>query len=301
MATATRRGTERKAFCVRVGAMLLVGLLLWPVLSFGQEEQQKPPRQVRVTARILEWTHDNTLDWGFTAFYENPDANEGNAYLSDAFAIFPKQTRVDRGLTLFIEELFDDVGDFRGVIEALEQLGKVHILSQPSIVAVCQADYKARFPEAPPPKESTVSTKSEVPYATVKPVGNVLVEVTEFKDTALVLKVAVKNILQDVFVHMDLMTEVTELTGMVSVAVNEQGDPLPVPQMDQRMIDNEVLVRDKTLFLAGFLKTTSAFRREQGVPWLHRIPILGYLFKNFQRKDSDQELLFLIRPEILLD
>ena len=65
------------------------------------------------------------------------------------------------------------------------------------------------------------------------------------------------------------------------------------------MDPSTVLVRDRSAFVIGVLKTTKEYSREQGVPWLSRVPILGYLFKSKELRNIDQELLFVIRPEII--
>jgi general secretion pathway protein D len=39
----------------------------------------------------------------------------------------------------------------------------------------------------------------------------------------------------------------------------------------------------------------------QGVPFLARIPLLGYLFGKNQRKDERRELILLLTPHIITD
>lgn len=282
-------------------------------LTSGTLTPLKLPRQVQITSRILEWSHDSTLDWGFTVFYEKSPTSPQE--LTNAYAVFPKQTTIDQGLTVLLDRIRSNSGQWNGVVEALEELGDVEVLSEPKIVVVCVEDYNAKMA---PSKEITmqkqldkrkeplfpfarVSTSSKIPYETVQPAGNVLAQVTRFKDTSVQLTVGVEKIVRDEYVKMFLDTGVTDLSGYVSVALNEQGDPLPVPQTYTREIRNTVIVRDRTIFLAGILKSTTTFRREQGVPFLSRIPILGYLFKNYQEKKSDRELLFMLRPEIVIN
>jgi len=263
------------------------------------------PRQVLITASILEWTHDTTLDFGFTVSYAKPAGDPRD--LASAFAALPRQSKVNQGTSLFLDRIRSDSGDYKGVIQALDQMGKVKILSEPRVVVMCQDDYsrlsagtapKDKGP-APVPLVAKVSSSSKVPYETVQPAGNVLAQVTQFKDTAVQLTVSVEKIINNEYVQMNLNSSVTDLSGYVSVALNQKGDPLPTPQTFTRSIRNTVLVQDKSLFMSGILKTTASHTREQGLVWFSQIPVLGHLFKNHMQSDTDQELLFLVCPCII--
>ena len=59
------------------------------------------------------------------------------------------------------------------------------------------------------------------------------------------------------------------------------------------------MVRNKSTFIVGVMKTTKNFERQTGVPWLCQIPYMGGLFRNEEMVTEDQELLFLVRPEIV--
>ena len=263
------------------------------------------PRQVLITASILEWTHDTTLDFGFTVSYAKPAGDPRD--LASAFAALPRQSKVNQGTSLFLDRIRSDSGNYRGVIQALDQMGKVKILSEPRVVVICQDDYSRLGagtapkdkPAAAAPLVAKVSSSSKVPYETVQPAGNVLAQVTQFKDTSVQLTVSAEKIINNEYVQMNLNSSVTDLSGYVSVALNQRGDPLPTPQTFLRSIRNTVLVQDKSLFMSGILKTTASHTREQGLVWFSQIPVLGHLFKNHMQSDMDQELLFLVCPSII--
>jgi type IV pilus assembly protein PilQ len=61
----------------------------------------------------------------------------------------------------------------------------------------------------------------------------------------------------------------------------------------------ELLVNDgNTVVIGGIVKTTKKFD-EAGVPWLLKIPILGWLFKSEKKEDRKEELLIFITPQIV--
>jgi general secretion pathway protein D len=56
-----------------------------------------------------------------------------------------------------------------------------------------------------------------------------------------------------------------------------------------------VLMNNQTLVLGGLIQNKRT-RIRVGIPWLSRIPILGYLFGSVENKIQKTELLLLITP-----
>jgi type IV pilus assembly protein PilQ len=71
------------------------------------------------------------------------------------------------------------------------------------------------------------------------------------------------------------------------------------PSISKREAETEVLVKDgETTVIGGiFTRQTTSNRAE--VPFLGKIPILGYLFRNTTDTDNNTELLIFITPRIL--
>ena len=61
---------------------------------------------------------------------------------------------------------------------------------------------------------------------------------------------------------------------------------------------NVILFDGQTTVIGGLKKSTSQ-NTDAGVPWLWKIPVLGYLFKNQSRQDQMEEILIFITPHIL--
>jgi general secretion pathway protein D len=59
-----------------------------------------------------------------------------------------------------------------------------------------------------------------------------------------------------------------------------------------------VLLRDQTLVLGGLIQNKRT-RIRTGIPWLSRIPILGYLFGSVQDTTEKTELVLLITPRVV--
>jgi type IV pilus assembly protein PilQ len=59
-------------------------------------------------------------------------------------------------------------------------------------------------------------------------------------------------------------------------------------------------VRDGQTLVIGGIYTIKKSDRESRVPYLHKIPVLGYAFKNHEVRDSRQELLVFVTPRIVV-
>ena len=53
------------------------------------------------------------------------------------------------------------------------------------------------------------------------------------------------------------------------------------------------------LFVLGGVFERTRFTSKEQVPWLGNLPILGNLFKNDARKETNNELLIFVTPRIL--
>lgn len=263
-------------------ALLFVLAGCFSYSSFCTEEHL----QVRIKAKIIEWKLDNALDYGISALYTR---NLGSgAIIETADLTFPTQTAIDHGVKLFFDSMNAGSGMIEIVLEALEEEGRIRVLSEPNITVV--------EGHAKPAK---VSTGMKVPYETTQAAGATVVQVTDFRDTGITLTIEKVEVINSEYVQMQINATVSVLTGYVAIAIDQDGNPISVPELSSRSLTNTILVKDGTPFIGGILKTTSRLKKEQGVPFLSSIPILGYLFKSHHSTKSDTELIFLITPEIL--
>jgi general secretion pathway protein D len=86
----------------------------------------------------------------------------------------------------------------------------------------------------------------------------------------------------------------------VKQEVNEVGENEPPPINSPRFTKREaetsvVLLNNQTLVLGGLIQNKRT-RIRVGIPFLSRIPILGYLFGSVENKIEKTELLLLITP-----
>lgn len=262
--------------------------------------------QARLAAKVLEWTDQTDLDYGFSIGYfrdpSHPNSivgplEDGRAVVEnpDAFLTLPSQSQLDLGLRIFLDQMNARNGSLEAVIEALEQQGKVRMLAEPFLTLKKGGG------------ESVAEATQRIPYGSQQPVTTVgFAEVTLFQDTGVVLKVTLTDVLgqkeglTDNYAKLKVLASFTSLAGYVTVAVDKNGKPTSrAPQTNMRSISNTVLVRDNTTLIAGVIKEDSDVMHQQGPPVLGRIPYIRELFRNRSQRVNTREILFLMHVSLI--
>jgi type IV pilus assembly protein PilQ len=71
------------------------------------------------------------------------------------------------------------------------------------------------------------------------------------------------------------------------------------PTITTKKASTNVILFDGQTTVIGGLKKNTDSDGEAGIPWLRRIPLLGYLFKNNSKRYEMEEILIFITPHIL--
>jgi type IV pilus assembly protein PilQ len=159
-------------------------------------------------------------------------------------------------------------------LQALERTGRGRIISNPKVVTLDN-------------KEALIESGDEVPFRTESAETGPKVE---FKDAKITLKVT-PHISPDDYVLLEIDAAKKEVDFSRLVEGN--------PTISSRQSKTSVLVKDgATAVIGGLFKRTTANSRE-GVPGLSKVPYLGWLFKNEQTREDNEDLLFFITPRIM--
>lgn len=157
-------------------------------------------------------------------------------------------------------------------LSALESVGKSKKLSNPKILTM---DNEA----------ATIQQGTSVPVQTTSAEGTK----TEYVNATLKLAVTPK-----------ITPE-----GYVQMKIDAANDSLGIltPQgyaIEKKSVQTQALVKNGETLVIGGIYTTSTVEAEEGLPWLSRIPILGWLFKTkTQSGPNITELLIFITPTVV--
>jgi len=157
-------------------------------------------------------------------------------------------------------------------LSALESAGKAKIVSSPKVVTVDN-------------KEATIEQGTQIPYSTVSASGTN----TQFIDATLSLKVT-PHITPDGRVSMKLEAK-NDSQGETGASGQ--------PAINKKKATTEVLIGDGETTVIGGILQIQRTENQAGLPWLSKIPVLGYFFRKDTNTARNRELLIFITPRII--
>jgi type IV pilus assembly protein PilQ len=159
-------------------------------------------------------------------------------------------------------------------LAALEKEEKVEILSSPRIMTIDN-------------QEATIEQGVDLPYLQLNEQG---VTSTEFKKATLSLKV-LPHITADGSVRMEIEVKKDQKSAQTGAG----GEP----GIDTRRAESKILVRNGYTVVIGGIYEEIVTDAYNSVPYLGRIPLLGFFFKENSKKREKTELIVFITPTIV--
>ena len=176
--------------------------------------------------------------------------------------------------------------EFIAALNALATENRVNVLSSPSIMTSENKKAVINVSTSVP-----IVTSQQVPVSAGGDTGNSITQSVEYKDAGIILTVT-PRIGEGGTVSLDVKQEVND------VGENEP-PPINSPRFRKREAETSVvLLNNQTLVLGGLIQNKRTKIRT-GIPFLNRIPVLGYLFGSTEEKIEKTELLMLITPRVV--
>lgn len=171
--------------------------------------------------------------------------------------------------------IYSRVGEYllSAQLSALQDQGKLHILSSPSITTL---DNQPAF----------VESGADIPFQSVED-GEVKVE---YKKAVLRLEVT-PHVIDGDTLKVEVKVNKDEADFSRTVGNN--------PTILTKKAETNVIQNDGQTIVIGGLSKESSSRSDTGTPFLEDIPGLGYLFKRKSSADQMEELIIFITPHIL--
>ncbi|MEK7293681.1 MAG: type IV pilus secretin PilQ [Nitrospirota bacterium] len=140
-------------------------------------------------------------------------------------------------------------------------------------------------------REAKISQGESIPFQTTSLQGTQ----TTFVDANLELLVTPQITSRDPNeVARQILMKIKATRNAVGARSNPAG-----PSIDKREANTQVLVRDGETAVIGGIFVDSQTNNVAGTPYLSRIPVLGWLFKNKSETVAKQELLIFLTPFIV--
>lgn len=174
--------------------------------------------------------------------------------------------------------------DLDATIKFLNTLDNTQIIANPKIAVINNQEARVHIGE----KQAYVTTTTTTGQST----STVSEEVT-FVDVGIQLSVT-PTINDDGYVTMKIKPEISSVTKeLITPSLNK------IPIIDTSMTETTVMVKDGATIIIGGLRKDEKKKKSEGIPYLSKIPVLGFLFKESSDTIERTELLIMITPTII--
>lgn len=176
----------------------------------------------------------------------------------------------------------DPGGEMRALISALAVKNKAKFLATPHILVSDN-------------REARIQVGSQVPIVTSETYGSLNVSQQrniQYKDVGTILKVK-PRINEGGLVSVELTQEVSDYT---TIKLYSNEDQIVINKAD---VSTNLVVQDSQTIIIGGLIREKISASNTGIPWLNKIPILGYLFGSTADDNAQTEIVILLTPRVM--
>lgn len=253
----------------------------------------RPKLQVAIDATVAEITLTDDLQYGVQFFLTSKNVSGGvlgpgaATAQSNVSAVAAASTiaqsvllqSVGPGVNL----LLGSSGAPRAILNALQTLTDVKVLSSPSLVALDNQPALLQVGD-----EIPITTSSAAVLANS---ATPIVSTIEMRNTGVILKV-----LPHIHANGSILLEIDQ---EISNVVNADQQQTLTPTIAQRRVHSTVsVISGQTVLLAGLISERSQETRS-GIPGLREIKFLGDVFGNTSNTKSRSEIIIFIKTQLI--
>ncbi len=258
------------------------------------------PKQVLIEVLIAEITLDDTTKLGIEWLLKGSVNAEGQSYdLIGGFTTggIRYDTDPTKGLSVPIATgsstilayptgAFANIFDpqkFNLLISAAATNDKINVLASPHILALDNKEAKIEIADEVPVATSISQPQTSTDFSTSQ---------VQFKSAGTILTVT-PHINEKKQVALKLTQEVSELGSKVPIGGQEyQG-------FKTRKATTSAIVQDGHTLVIGGIITERLQKTRSGIPFLSKIPVLGYLFGTTTDSNVKKELILMVTPHVV--
>ncbi len=246
------------------------------------------PRQVVIEGLIAQVTLTDNLTMGlawslktdlnFSLHPFNNDFNLSGSMGSNA----PPADATGLSSSGFSFVATDASGIVRARLEALATESRAKVLAAPHILVTDN-------------REARIQVGQQVPLVTssTNVTGTTDIQRTvQYKDIGIILKVK-PQVNDSGLVSMEITQEVSSLGAPVTIGTDE------APTLNKTEASTNLVAQNGQTIIIGGLIRDDITKGKSGIPFLSRIPLIGWLFGNWSDLDSRTELVILLTPRVI--
>jgi type IV pilus assembly protein PilQ len=243
-----------------------------------------PEKQVMIEARLIDMSEgarrELGINWGLLKYEpERPgwtDQEQFTQVTFDPSLLRPGQLTISK-----LPHFFGETWALDMTLSAMENRNEIVVLANPKVITLNNVP-------------ATIDIVENLPYTegVLSQGGQFVTEEVKFEETGIKMTVT-PNITNNGFVRMMISPEQKILRRYVATRYGS------VPQIDSRKSLTNVIVKDEETVVMGGLRKLQRSNDTTGVPWFHRIPLFGWLFKDNTTTADKLELVMFVTPHII--
>jgi type II secretory pathway component GspD/PulD (secretin) len=276
----------------RINAIVVVGTPEdYAIIKEAIEKIDVIPRQVVLEGIIAEVTLTDNLSLGMAyslGFTANKFGLTGNIGLNPSELGATTTTTTTGTTTSFTGSGFtfmgvDQKGTVRALVTALATQSKGKLLAAPHILVA--DNQKARIQVG----QQVPIVTSQTDYAIS---SGSTTQTVQYRDIGIILTVK-PQVNEGGLVSLDLDQEISSYTTQKLYTGSDQ------IIIDKAQATTNLVVGDgQTIIIGGLIREDST-KSDSGIPFLHRIPVLGLLFGEKSKGSTRKEMVILLTPHVI--
>ncbi len=250
------------------------------------------PRQVIIEGMIAQVTLTDNLSLGFSWSLKtdlnitnikpfNNDVNLSGILTQNPTGLQVDPTKLSGTGFTFIGT--DSSGIVRAAITALAKEAKAKVLATPHILVSDN-------------REARIQVGQQIPLATSETSisGTTDIQRTyQYRDIGIILKVK-PQVNESGLISLEIAQEISSLGDSISF-----GDGSTQPSLNKTEATTTLVAQDGQTIIIGGLIREDVTKSKEGLPFLSKIPLLGYLFGSSSNLTTRVELILLLTPHVV--
>ncbi len=239
-----------------------------------------PPRQVLIETKIYEVTLGGALSYGVSAYLQNKGTATGGRSLLGGLT--------SNGIALTAGALVGQSRELFAALNASEVRTRTRVVSAPNIIATDSVTASINVGLEVPTLQSQAVTGAQSGGSSL------FANTISNRKTGVTLSI----------------TPRVNPSGVVTLEVNQEvstpqapatGSNIQSPSFSQRTITTQVTVQDGDMIAIGGIISETSADTSSGLPFLHRLPLIGAAFGGKSSNMQRTELIIFITPRVIYD
>jgi len=254
------------------------------------KELDVPPRQVLIEAKIYEVTLTGAFSGGVTTYLQRNGSNDlgASAPLNNLATRTAQAAGSSNGLVLTAGMLVGQSRALLGILTANEDNRRTKIISAPVVIATDSIPASINVGQDTPTLASQAITGAQTGGSSL------FANTISTRSSGVILSITAR----------------INPSGIVTLVVDQEvstpiapgaGSAIQSPSFSTRNVKTQVTLQDNDTIAIGGIIRESETSSSAGIPWLHRIPVLGMAFGAKSTTKEKTELVIFLTPRVIYD